>query len=159
MYGGCEGNGNNFNSSELCEDVCGSAIDNGTVLTNGHSCFNSSADDPTPTICRTDEEEGESEEAPELLWYFNTTTASCQKFRGCIDPDQSDSTGDRLRFFRSGPECADGCGIFVDDMDEAFYDEEEYEQMKRQWAIDDEYDEDEEEEADGGGHWSLHGGA
>lgn len=141
VYGGCEGNGNNFNSSHLCQQICGFG-QNASFPNDSDACSKPLPDDPAVPLCKN-----ESSAEKEHLWYFNATISTCQKFRQCLDHVASGNRSSR--FFRSGQECVSACG--GEEGDDEFYDEAEYELKKKQWASEEE-DYEEEEEENGGGY-------
>ncbi|XP_019480272.1 PREDICTED: tissue factor pathway inhibitor 2 [Hipposideros armiger] len=60
MYGGCEGNANNFESREACEDACWKI-------------------EKVPKICRLEVSEGQCGELREA-YFFNLSSMACEKF-------------------------------------------------------------------------------
>nr|XP_019585273.1 PREDICTED: tissue factor pathway inhibitor 2 [Rhinolophus sinicus] len=65
MYGGCEGNANNFESPEACEDACWKI-------------------EKVPKICRLEVSEGQCGETRED-YFFNLSSMACEKYMsgGC----------------------------------------------------------------------------
>ncbi|KAF6086995.1 tissue factor pathway inhibitor 2 [Phyllostomus discolor] len=60
MYGGCEGNANNFETKEACEEACWKI-------------------EKVPKICRLDVSDGQCEQ-PRGDYFFNLSSMACEKF-------------------------------------------------------------------------------
>ncbi|CAO2577779.1 Thrombin inhibitor hemalin [Lemmus lemmus] len=73
IYGGCQGNNNNFQSQSLCQNVCQKK----TLLLQ---VFRK----PLPALCKLPMEKGECR-ATLLRWHYNIKSGKCERFSygGC----------------------------------------------------------------------------